>query len=187
MDETNKSPRDAYLHAIEILQDVLIRAEAAYAALPRSIQRWVYSPVEVANAENPKAVPLRAPDNPAWPTWEKDLWAVGLAEAENASQSNSGMLAPDNSAKDFTDAEMCEALVALYRAMHENGCPDAAMMVAMEHFSQQWQEANRPCREPQHVKLDEIRSRQRQRLAAQHAEICAELEKMMGAERRNEQ
>jgi hypothetical protein len=76
----------------------------------------------------------------------------------------------------ITDTEMCEALIALYRAMYEPGCPDAAIMVAMEHFSQKWQEANRPCREPDHISLDEIRKRQRQRLKGQQASLLAMLE-----------
>jgi hypothetical protein len=58
---------DAYMDAIELLRDALIKAEAAYSALPDRTRRWTYSPVEVAKGENPKAIPLRAPDNPAWP------------------------------------------------------------------------------------------------------------------------
>jgi len=55
----------AYLDAIKVLRGALIRAEAAYSALPNRIRRWTYSRAEVAAGENPKTVFLRAPDNPA--------------------------------------------------------------------------------------------------------------------------
>lgn len=166
MSQTAGSPIDAYFEAIEALREALIRAEVEYVTLPKNVKRWVYSPAEVAKGENPKAVPLRAPDNPAWPLTEAQV-EEALVELDHLLDDMDETSMIDNQCsvpiaeffgrwvehhKYKQVLDLIEHIIANYR----DGQGANGLFTQLDHLSQEWERLGLPCAIPKHGRRDRL-------------------------------